>query len=159
MHPSSKCYDRPFQSCSHPSLLRVGKISASARLSRIFYIQEFLIVHVLGYWKGLATSVSFPGKTLERCLNVIHCDIVAVWTFEDPRKVSCVLCDSHDCVLTYVLRSCCLAESLKRWWPIWLTNWTARILPNQTVACEFDIGCDFQIWFTETFTVLLVYLW
>lgn len=31
--------------------------------------------------------MSFPGKTLEKCLQVIHSDIVTVWSFEDPCKV------------------------------------------------------------------------
>ncbi|KIJ61888.1 hypothetical protein HYDPIDRAFT_115381 [Hydnomerulius pinastri MD-312] len=40
------------------------------------------------YWRSLAASPNFPGHTLEKCLHVIHDDIVAVWNFEDP---SCLL--------------------------------------------------------------------
>ncbi|KAG6918821.1 hypothetical protein DXG01_011224 [Tephrocybe rancida] len=37
------------------------------------------------YWERLATSVNFPGKKLQQCLDVIHTDIIAVWQFVDPQ--------------------------------------------------------------------------
>jgi hypothetical protein len=39
------------------------------------------------YWRGLASSVNFPGKTLQRCLEVIHVDIITIWSFQDPREL------------------------------------------------------------------------
>ncbi|RDB24104.1 hypothetical protein Hypma_008545 [Hypsizygus marmoreus] len=36
------------------------------------------------YWTGLASSMSFSGKSLKACLAVIHTDIIAVWHFQDP---------------------------------------------------------------------------
>jgi hypothetical protein len=49
-----------------------------------------LIIHFLylEYWKSLASSATSLGKTLERHLDVIHCDIVTVWSFQDPHRVS-----------------------------------------------------------------------
>jgi len=38
------------------------------------------------YWRGLASSINFPGKTLQRCLEVIHVDIITIWSFQDPHK-------------------------------------------------------------------------
>ncbi|KIJ58216.1 hypothetical protein HYDPIDRAFT_119801 [Hydnomerulius pinastri MD-312] len=39
------------------------------------------------YWKSLAASTNFPGHTQEKCLQVIHDDIIAVWNFEDPSRL------------------------------------------------------------------------
>ncbi|KAF9462743.1 hypothetical protein BDZ94DRAFT_1309441 [Collybia nuda] len=38
------------------------------------------------YWKGLASSTSFPGVTLQECLGVIHLDIVKVWDLDDQHN-------------------------------------------------------------------------
>ena len=72
-----------------------------------------LTVYHPGYWKGLASSVSFPGKTLEQCLEVIHGDIVAIWSFEDPHKVRSFSWGSRDFVLRYASCSTYIAKSLK----------------------------------------------
>lgn len=39
------------------------------------------------YWRGLASSIHFPGKTLEQCLNRIHDDMIDIWNFNDPMNV------------------------------------------------------------------------
>ncbi|KIK56310.1 hypothetical protein GYMLUDRAFT_248055 [Collybiopsis luxurians FD-317 M1] len=39
------------------------------------------------YWKGLATSLHFPGKSLNQCLKIIHDDIINVWNFNDPDQL------------------------------------------------------------------------
>jgi len=38
------------------------------------------------YWNGLAASTSFASKALEKCLNVIHGDVVTVWSLDDPYR-------------------------------------------------------------------------
>ncbi|KAG6826940.1 hypothetical protein H0H92_013836 [Tricholoma furcatifolium] len=52
------------------------------------YVNGSWVVHGLincpEYWERLASSVNFPGKTLQQCLEVIHTDIVRVWRFDDP---------------------------------------------------------------------------
>ncbi|KAG6853060.1 hypothetical protein C0991_007171 [Blastosporella zonata] len=47
-------------------------------------IQASIAVGRRKYWERLATSVNFPGKKLQQCLEVIHTDIIAVWQFDDP---------------------------------------------------------------------------
>ncbi|KAG6904527.1 hypothetical protein DXG01_009262 [Tephrocybe rancida] len=48
-------------------------------------IQASIEVGRKKYWERLATSVNFPGKKLQQCLDVIHTDIIAVWQFDDPQ--------------------------------------------------------------------------
>ncbi|KAF9062915.1 hypothetical protein BDP27DRAFT_1336012 [Rhodocollybia butyracea] len=36
------------------------------------------------YWRSLASSLHFPGKTLQQCLYRIHDDVLEVWNFNDP---------------------------------------------------------------------------
>ncbi|TDL22677.1 hypothetical protein BD410DRAFT_748466 [Rickenella mellea] len=40
------------------------------------------------YWRSLAASANFPGKTLKQCLEVIHTDVIAVWRFNDPHLLN-----------------------------------------------------------------------
>ncbi|KAG8777722.1 hypothetical protein FRC15_011152 [Serendipita sp. 397] len=47
-------------------------------------IEGCITVGKLRYWRSLASSVSFPGKTLKACLDVIHTDIIEVWRLADP---------------------------------------------------------------------------
>ncbi|KAG8824273.1 hypothetical protein FRC19_002105 [Serendipita sp. 401] len=56
------------------------------KASSIVKIEGCIAVGRLRYWKGLASSINFPGKTLETCLDVVHMDIVNVWELDDPRK-------------------------------------------------------------------------
>jgi len=46
-----------------------------------------LIALPSGYWRGLASSANFPGKTLEACLQVLHADIVRIWNIQDDFAV------------------------------------------------------------------------
>lgn len=39
------------------------------------------------YWRGLASSLHFPGKTSKACLRAPHTDIVTVWNFCDTSEV------------------------------------------------------------------------
>ncbi|KIK56311.1 hypothetical protein GYMLUDRAFT_823231 [Collybiopsis luxurians FD-317 M1] len=39
------------------------------------------------YWRGLASSLHFPGKSLKQCLDRIHDDIIKVWNFNDPHEL------------------------------------------------------------------------
>ncbi|KAF7969973.1 hypothetical protein HWV62_25456 [Athelia sp. TMB] len=43
------------------------------------------------YWRTLGTSVSFLGKKLKDCFEVIRIDIVTVWAIEDPHQVCSLL--------------------------------------------------------------------
>ncbi|OJA14802.1 hypothetical protein AZE42_04189 [Rhizopogon vesiculosus] len=36
------------------------------------------------YWKALASTAAFKGKTVQACLEVLHTDIIRVWNFHDP---------------------------------------------------------------------------
>ncbi|KAF9073349.1 hypothetical protein BDP27DRAFT_1417166 [Rhodocollybia butyracea] len=36
------------------------------------------------YWRGLFSSLHFPGKTMEQCLDRIHDDMIDIWNFNDP---------------------------------------------------------------------------
>ncbi|KIM20816.1 hypothetical protein M408DRAFT_306341 [Serendipita vermifera MAFF 305830] len=36
------------------------------------------------YWAALASSANFLGKSLAKCLDEIHLDMVAIWNFKDP---------------------------------------------------------------------------
>ncbi|KAG8991562.1 hypothetical protein FRB94_012437 [Tulasnella sp. JGI-2019a] len=38
----------------------------------------------LDYWRGLASSFHFRGKTLKDCMELIHEDVVDAWNFRDP---------------------------------------------------------------------------
>jgi hypothetical protein len=65
------------------------------------------------YWRGLASSANFPGKTLAACLGVIHTDILVVWDFDDPFMVHLFLCCRCVYLLNYILCSTCKAQSSK----------------------------------------------
>jgi len=49
-------------------------------------IEASIAVGRMKYWKGLASSTSFTNKAMEQCLDVIHGDIVTVWSLNDPYK-------------------------------------------------------------------------
>jgi len=53
------------------------------RLNPEIKIQDSIQVGKSRYWRGLASSANFPGKTMTECLDVIHTDIIAVWNFND----------------------------------------------------------------------------
>ena len=63
-------------------------IEELGRSVRIFWlVREWLpdlsTFPLSGYWRGLASSANFPGKTLEACLHVLHVDIVRIWNIQD----------------------------------------------------------------------------
>ncbi|KAG8990348.1 hypothetical protein FRB94_012434 [Tulasnella sp. JGI-2019a] len=41
----------------------------------------------LDYWRGLASSFHFRGKTLKDCMELIHEDVVDAWNFLDPKML------------------------------------------------------------------------
>jgi len=41
-----------------------------------------------GYWLDLGQSSAFEDKILIECINRIHDDVLKVWNFNDPTKVS-----------------------------------------------------------------------
>jgi hypothetical protein len=49
-------------------------------------IEGCIAVGRMKYWKGLASSASFAGQALEKCLDVIHGDIITVWSLDDPHR-------------------------------------------------------------------------
>ncbi|KZP28065.1 hypothetical protein FIBSPDRAFT_1039762 [Athelia psychrophila] len=49
-------------------------------------IESSIAVGKRRHWKSLGTSISFFGKKLKDCLEVIHVDVVTVWAIEDPHK-------------------------------------------------------------------------
>ncbi|KAF8879740.1 hypothetical protein BD779DRAFT_1474212 [Infundibulicybe gibba] len=49
-------------------------------------IEASILIGKRKYWRGLASSFFFAGKTLMSCLNLIHRDIIAVWNFCDDDK-------------------------------------------------------------------------
>jgi hypothetical protein len=56
---------------------------------------------LLEYWNSLASSASFADKALEKCLDVIHDDIITVWSLDDPHRVSVLM----RYLLDYILNS------------------------------------------------------
>ncbi|KZP07225.1 hypothetical protein FIBSPDRAFT_804219 [Athelia psychrophila] len=49
-------------------------------------IESSIAVGKRRHWKSLGTSISFFGKKLKECLEVIHVDVVKVWAIEDPHN-------------------------------------------------------------------------
>ncbi|KZP15884.1 hypothetical protein FIBSPDRAFT_895403 [Athelia psychrophila] len=49
-------------------------------------IESSIAVGKRRHWKSLGTSISFFGKKLKDCLDVIRVDVVTVWAIEDPHK-------------------------------------------------------------------------
>ncbi len=41
----------------------------------------------IGYWRRLWLSDDFVGQTSEKCVGVIHADIVGTWNLPDKDKV------------------------------------------------------------------------
>ncbi len=41
----------------------------------------------IGYWRRLWSSDDFVGQTSEKCVGVIHADIVGTWNLPDKDKV------------------------------------------------------------------------
>ncbi|KIK56303.1 hypothetical protein GYMLUDRAFT_248048 [Collybiopsis luxurians FD-317 M1] len=56
-------------------------------LMAITKAHSYLKVSTKKYWRGLATSLHFPGKSLKQCLDRIHDDIIDVWNFNDPKML------------------------------------------------------------------------
>ncbi|KDQ53308.1 hypothetical protein JAAARDRAFT_210003 [Jaapia argillacea MUCL 33604] len=52
---------------------------AAQRVNSDLKIHNSIIVGRKKYWRGLGSSVHFFGRTLEKCLVVIHKDIVRIW--------------------------------------------------------------------------------
>lgn len=50
------------------------------------------------YWRNLATSPSFQGQKMNKCVWRIHDDIIKVWNFNDPHNVGLHESDNR-CVL------------------------------------------------------------
>jgi len=49
-------------------------------------IEGCIAVGRIRYWKGLAASASFENNALEKCLDVIHGDVITVWSLDDPHR-------------------------------------------------------------------------
>ncbi|KZP07210.1 hypothetical protein FIBSPDRAFT_804213 [Athelia psychrophila] len=49
-------------------------------------IESSIAIGKRRHWKSLGTSISFFGKKLKECLEVIHVDVVKVWAIEDPHN-------------------------------------------------------------------------
>jgi hypothetical protein len=47
------------------------------------------------YWRGLCSSLNFPGRSLVKCLEIIHKDIVRIWNFNDENLVCIRLCSTQ----------------------------------------------------------------
>jgi len=107
--------DLIFTNFSGIYLDRIGKNSASSAYPSlcIFLLMSKVCVE---YWRGLASSLSFPGKTLKKCLDAIHEDIRKVWNFHDPNMVSTVSNSLFHClIVTHVHAfSCCRVKSSRR---------------------------------------------
>ena len=41
-----------------------------------------------GYWRDLDNNVFFQGHRLVDCIGRIHDDVLKIWNFNDPSKVS-----------------------------------------------------------------------
>ena len=66
------------------AISRVGKKRMNLPLCPSVKVQVIYPLFVLsGYWMGLAASVNFPGNTIEKCLQVLHTDILRVWNIQD----------------------------------------------------------------------------
>ncbi|KIK01801.1 hypothetical protein K443DRAFT_6597 [Laccaria amethystina LaAM-08-1] len=62
----------------------VAVLSAVAqRVNPAMKIDAVIAIGKKRYWRGLASSANFPGKTIEACLRVLHTDIVRVWNIQD----------------------------------------------------------------------------
>ena len=71
-----------------PSLL------AKASRASLFVISNFNLISLtvsIEYWRDLGESVFFQGHPLVDCIERIHDDILKVWNFNDPLKVSAYL--------------------------------------------------------------------
>lgn len=68
---------------SNVSCRSIGKKSMSTPKS----IAQ-LLTTIIEYWRTLLKSAVFRGHTLQECLQVIRKDIVDIWNFDDPGKVS-----------------------------------------------------------------------
>ncbi|EDR00515.1 uncharacterized protein LACBIDRAFT_334152, partial [Laccaria bicolor S238N-H82] len=62
----------------------VAVLSAVAqRVNPAMKIDAVIAIGKKRYWRGLASSANFPGKTIDACLRVLHTDIVRVWNMQD----------------------------------------------------------------------------
>lgn len=41
----------------------------------------------VGYWSGLAAGAKFMGMKLDRCIDILHSEIIATWNFLDDDHV------------------------------------------------------------------------
>lgn len=83
-------------SCGSPSAL--GSAREVRRTSDWRARSELFVL--AGYWKALASTAAFRGKTVLACLQVLHNDIIRVWNFSDPHCV-CDIYLSFGFVLTW----------------------------------------------------------
>ncbi|TDL15761.1 hypothetical protein BD410DRAFT_86683 [Rickenella mellea] len=63
---------------------------ASATAQRVnvdLNVESSIRVGIKKYWRGLASSINFPGNLLRDCLSIIHKDIVKIWNFLDPDTI------------------------------------------------------------------------
>ncbi|KZP08876.1 hypothetical protein FIBSPDRAFT_964416 [Athelia psychrophila] len=73
------------------NLPEVAKIvlGVAQQISPKVKIESSIAVGKRRYWKSLGTSISFFGKKLKDCLEVIRVDVVIVWAMEDPHNYLC----------------------------------------------------------------------
>ncbi|KAF8258134.1 hypothetical protein EI94DRAFT_1755521 [Lactarius quietus] len=69
---------------------RVGAVplawSAAVRVNHDITIQATIEVGRSRYWRSLWSSLDFADQTLEKCVNVIHDDIVEIWNLNDKTR-------------------------------------------------------------------------
>ncbi|KAG6905802.1 hypothetical protein DXG01_000669 [Tephrocybe rancida] len=76
------------ETCLFKNTNHAGKLKeaiGSVRPFDLFVQMKVPHIMVSKYWEHLFTSVNFPRKKLQQCLNVIHTNIIAVWQFDDPQ--------------------------------------------------------------------------
>ena len=57
------------------------------------------------YWRDLGQSSKFEGQILIDCVHRIHDDVLKVWNFNDPTKVSCRVSSIPSIAIDVRLRS------------------------------------------------------
>jgi len=55
------------------------------------------------YWRGLASSLHFPGLGLQACLSVLHKDLVIPWNINDPHQL--LLSGDFESAITQLIES------------------------------------------------------
>lgn len=106
------------------------------------------------YWRTLASSPSFPGYTIQECLEVIHTDIVSVWNFHDPsqylgskefRELMINMVGTIDESTTGSARLIC-SNTYNT-----ITEATAPLVLLVPVILPFAVGLAFAQWAYETY--------